>query len=89
MGLDTLVLTLQKHDSPKKIILNFLICMSDNEEALELGKRTQCHMFVINKLVENRDRNALIKYGNHLPKDSEDLEHLNRALQSVSLHKIF
>ncbi|XP_022915154.1 vacuolar protein sorting-associated protein 16B [Onthophagus taurus] len=82
VDVDTLVTALHQHGAPKHILCQFLQGMSDADRGMHLGKKYQCHKFVIEKLVENRDREALIEYKKCIPAQSEEYFYLEKELLS-------
>lgn len=82
---ESILNALFRHNSPKRVLEQFLVCIGDNERSLQLGKKMYCHSFVINKLIENRDRLGLIEYRRFVPSQSEEYFNLEKNLCSVRL----
>lgn len=76
--------TLHKHQAPKKVLEDFLTCMVGVEKSIFLAKKWNCHRFVIDTYVNQKDRIALINYITDLNTQSEDFLYAKNALKTVS-----
>lgn len=83
IDLELILTTLHKHDAPRKVLEDFLTCMVDTERSIALAKRWQCHRFIIDSYINQRDRTALINYTNSLNTQSEDYFYAKNALKNT------
>ncbi|XP_066137428.1 spermatogenesis-defective protein 39 homolog [Euwallacea fornicatus] len=75
------LLGLSRHNPPKDVLETFLGCISDVEKALEIANKLQCHAFIIQSYVTQRDRLALLTYKEKVPFQSPDYCLIESALQ--------
>ncbi|XP_066261341.1 spermatogenesis-defective protein 39 homolog [Euwallacea similis] len=75
------LLGLSRHNPPKDVLETFLSCISDIEKALEIANKLQCHTFIIQSYVSQKDRLALLTYKEKVPFQSSDYCLIDSALQ--------
>ncbi|CAG9855242.1 unnamed protein product [Phyllotreta striolata] len=74
---------LSRHDPPKEILELYLPWISDNERSLSLAQKMNCHKFVIQHHIKERDRLALILYKSKITPQSQEFFLIESALQST------
>lgn len=82
VNIETIVSALHKHGAPRSIIEDFLKRMDDSDKALYLGKRYECHSFVVDTLSSRRDRVGLMEYKSSIINQSDWVHVIDKALLS-------
>lgn len=80
---------LSRHKPSIDILEQYLSCITDSEKSLHLAQKLQCHKIVIQHLVNQKDRLALMAYKVKVAPHQEEYFLIENALQSpVSILKI-
>ncbi|KAJ8985849.1 hypothetical protein NQ317_006220 [Molorchus minor] len=73
---------LSRHNPPKEVLEQYLSCISDSDKSLYLAQKLNCHKFVIQYYINQRDRLALINAKLKVTTQSEEYFLIENALQS-------
>lgn len=74
---------LHKHNPPVDVVQQFISsCNLDSETSLYYAKKMQCHKFVIDYYISQRDRQGLVGYKSCVPAQSEEFFYMENALYS-------
>ncbi|CAH1103556.1 unnamed protein product [Psylliodes chrysocephalus] len=82
MPAEIFVYGLSRHESPKEILELYLPYISDSERGLYLAQKMNCHKFVIQHYIKERDRLALIQYKSKVSPQDEEYFLIKNALLS-------
>ncbi|KAJ8955325.1 hypothetical protein NQ318_003418 [Aromia moschata] len=83
MNPEIFVYGLSRHKPPKDVLEQYLACISDSEKSLYLAQKLNCHKFVIQHYINQRDRLALIGYKAKVTAPTEEYFLIENALQST------
>ncbi|CAH0555201.1 unnamed protein product [Brassicogethes aeneus] len=72
-----------KHNPSKDILEQYLNFISDSETSLHLGKKLNCHKFVIQHFINQKDRNSLVNYRSKIPPQIEEYFLIEQALKNL------
>lgn len=80
---EIIVYGISRHKPPKDILEQFLNYLPDSEKSLNLAIKLDCHKFIIQHYINQKDRLALISYKAKLAPHDEDYFLIENALQST------
>lgn len=80
---------MHRHEAPADILHDFLLCVVDVEIGLSLAKKMGCHKYVIDVLINQKDRVAIINYKPNIPSQTEEYFYAESALQSTVCNLLF
>ncbi|ENN74176.1 spermatogenesis-defective protein 39 homolog [Dendroctonus ponderosae] len=72
---------LYRHNPPRDILETLLGCISDSDKAYALANKLQCHTYIIQYFLNQRDRLALLNYKGKVAYQSSDYYLIESALQ--------
>ncbi|KAJ8923564.1 hypothetical protein NQ315_010143 [Exocentrus adspersus] len=82
MNPEVFVYGLSRHKPPKDVLEVYLHYITDSDRSLNLALKLNCHKFVIQYYINQRDRLALISYKEKLSAQTEEYFLVEHALQS-------
>ncbi|XP_057672800.1 spermatogenesis-defective protein 39 homolog isoform X2 [Diorhabda carinulata] len=80
---ETFVWGLSRHDPPKDVLEQYLPHIPDSDRSLYLAEKFNCHKFVIQSYVNQKDRLALISYKSKVSPQNAEYFLIENALQAV------
>ncbi|KAG5861432.1 hypothetical protein JTB14_000468 [Gonioctena quinquepunctata] len=79
---ETFVYGISRHHPPKDVLEQFLHCISDSERSIYLAEKLNCHKFVIQHHINQRDRQALNAYKVKVVPQTQEFFLIENALHS-------
>lgn len=80
---ESILACLHKHQAPKRILQDFLICFDDVDRALILARKMKVYRFVVDQYVTQRDKSALMEYKSSIPPQTEDYYYADNATKAL------
>lgn len=79
---DVFVIGLSRHQPPKDVLEGLLSYISDSDKAFEIANKLQCHTYIIQTYLNQRDRVSLLMYKEKVQPQSAEYCLIESALQS-------
>ncbi|XP_018566566.1 spermatogenesis-defective protein 39 homolog [Anoplophora glabripennis] len=80
---EVFVYGLSRHKPPKEVLEQYLHYISDSDRSMNLAQKLNCHKFIVQHYINQRDRLALVGYKGKLAPQTEEYFMVEHALQSA------
>ncbi|RZC34802.1 spermatogenesis-defective protein 39 -like, partial [Asbolus verrucosus] len=71
-----------RHNPPKHVMEQFLLCMGDASKSLYLAEKLKMHSYIINYYIEQKDKTSLLKYTEKIEPGDEAMVAIHSALNN-------